>query len=469
MSKKLLLADDSITIQKVIGITFANEDYDLTIVDNGDAALQKARSDRPDLILADVYMPGKNGYEVCAAVKGDPALRGVPVLLLSGTFEPFDEEKAHASGADDWIAKPFESQALIDKVHRLLKKGAVTAAPSRPTPAAAPAKAAAAAPAPEALEEFEIEGDMWGELEPTGEQPAAGALESSFEEESAEEMFAGEEEPAEETFAGEEEPARDEDLWGAVSFEEEDLGEDLALEGAEEDLWGSLSDELSAMEAPARAAAEEEKEPFDFGPEEPAAGPEEAEEEILSLDEADILEAEELVGEEEPGLDDFSFDEEPEEELAAEGAWEEEEQTPVAAEELGGLAGEEEEAGPLTFDEEEFSLAEEGPEWGIAEEEPAAEKAFGGMEEEELLSPAEAAQEAFSRPAAPQPAATVTVEQQIQALSEEEIAGIVEKVAGSVVERLAQTMLEKIAWEVVPDLAESLIREEIRKIKEGVK
>ena len=66
MSKKLLLADDSVTIQKVIEITFANEDYDLTIVGNGDAALEKARLNPPDLILADIIMPGKNGYELCS-------------------------------------------------------------------------------------------------------------------------------------------------------------------------------------------------------------------------------------------------------------------------------------------------------------------------------------------------------------------------------------------------------------------
>ncbi|MBE0596977.1 MAG: response regulator, partial [Desulfuromonadales bacterium] len=109
MSKKLLLADDSITIQKVIGITFANEDYELCVVDNGDAGFDKTRSERPDLVLADVFMPGKNGYELCAAIKRDPALRHIPVLLLTGTFEPFDEAKAKAAGADSWIAKPFES------------------------------------------------------------------------------------------------------------------------------------------------------------------------------------------------------------------------------------------------------------------------------------------------------------------------------------------------------------------------
>ena len=86
MKKKLLLADDSVTIQKVVQITFSSDDYDLTVVDNGDIAYEKARSQRPDLILADVFMPGKNGYELCAAVKNEPSLATVPVLLLTGTF-----------------------------------------------------------------------------------------------------------------------------------------------------------------------------------------------------------------------------------------------------------------------------------------------------------------------------------------------------------------------------------------------
>ena len=149
MSKKLLLADDSITIQKVIGITFANEDYDLTIVDNGDAALQKAQADKPHLILADVFMPGKNGYELCAAVKQDPNLQNVPVLLLTGTFEPFDEEKAVSSGANGWIAKPFESQSLIEKVEALIGGAVSSSAPSAaPVQPAAPKPAPVAAPTP---------------------------------------------------------------------------------------------------------------------------------------------------------------------------------------------------------------------------------------------------------------------------------------------------------------------------------
>src|SRR5512138_3222278 len=120
MPKNLLLADDSITIQKVVGITFANEDFTVTAVGNGEDAIARARELRPDVILADVVMPRKNGYEVCEAVKADPSLKHIPVLLLAGTFEAFDEARARGARADGHIAKPFESQALINKVKELV-------------------------------------------------------------------------------------------------------------------------------------------------------------------------------------------------------------------------------------------------------------------------------------------------------------------------------------------------------------
>lgn len=172
MPKNLLLADDSITIQKVVGITFAGEDFKITAVDNGEDAIARARELRPDVILADVVMPRRNGYEVCEAIKTDPALQHIPVLLLAGTFESFDESRARAVRADGHIAKPFESQALINKVKELLGgalpkaeaahemqavadsrqavvpvPGASAAAPA-PRPASVPAASAPRAPAP---------------------------------------------------------------------------------------------------------------------------------------------------------------------------------------------------------------------------------------------------------------------------------------------------------------------------------
>ncbi|TDJ06973.1 MAG: response regulator, partial [Deltaproteobacteria bacterium] len=122
MPKTLLLADDSVTIQKVVGITFASEDVELVTVDNGDTALKRAREIKPDLVLADVSMPGLDGYELCAALKADPELSHIPVLLLTGTFERFDKERATRAKVDAYIAKPFEAQALVDQVHQLLER-----------------------------------------------------------------------------------------------------------------------------------------------------------------------------------------------------------------------------------------------------------------------------------------------------------------------------------------------------------
>ena len=154
MSKSLLLADDSITIQRVVGITFANEDFEITTVDNGDDAVSKAKEMRPDIVLADVIMPKKNGYEVCQAIKGDPELKDVPVLLLAGTFEAFDENRAREVGANGHITKPFESQALIDKVNELVGAAPSPAMPSgiQPIAPATPGAPAPAAPAPSAPE-----------------------------------------------------------------------------------------------------------------------------------------------------------------------------------------------------------------------------------------------------------------------------------------------------------------------------
>ena len=99
MPRTLLLADDSVVIQKLVGLSFANEDIEIVSVDNGDDAVAQAQVCRPDVVLADVVMPGLSGYEVCAAIRGNSDLHDIPVLLLTGTFEAFDENRARESGA----------------------------------------------------------------------------------------------------------------------------------------------------------------------------------------------------------------------------------------------------------------------------------------------------------------------------------------------------------------------------------
>jgi len=120
MPKTLLVADDSLTVRKVIGMVLALEDFQVTSVDNGIDAIARAREMRPDLVVADVLMPGRSGYEVCEALKSDPSTASIPVLLLAGNFEPFDEARARAARADAHITKPFESQAFLDRVRTLV-------------------------------------------------------------------------------------------------------------------------------------------------------------------------------------------------------------------------------------------------------------------------------------------------------------------------------------------------------------
>jgi CheY-like chemotaxis protein len=118
--KTILLADDSITIQKVVELTFSEADYRVVCVSSGGQALKKMAEVRPDVVLLDVIMPEKNGYDVCEQLKRNPATSGIPVLLLTGTFEPFDRKRAEAAGANGHITKPFESQVLVSKVEELI-------------------------------------------------------------------------------------------------------------------------------------------------------------------------------------------------------------------------------------------------------------------------------------------------------------------------------------------------------------
>ena len=90
MSHTLLLADDSTTIQRVVELTFANEDIDVVTVGDGAQAIEVIQRDAPDIVLADVSMPGKDGYEVASFIRSDPARARIPVVLLTGAFEPLD-------------------------------------------------------------------------------------------------------------------------------------------------------------------------------------------------------------------------------------------------------------------------------------------------------------------------------------------------------------------------------------------
>jgi CheY-like chemotaxis protein len=157
----------------------------LTVVDNGKAAVDKAREIDPDILLIDALMPGMTGYEVAEMVRSTPSLAAKPILILTGSFEPFDEEKAKRCGADDFIAKPFESQQIISKVKELLELGrsrtlSAQVSPSQPAPETVREQVSEASapifesPAPVSIQQAEAAqpaDDIWGAFTPEAEPP----------------------------------------------------------------------------------------------------------------------------------------------------------------------------------------------------------------------------------------------------------------------------------------------------------
>jgi CheY-like chemotaxis protein len=120
VTHKLLLADDSVTIQRVVELTFSGEDVQVVTVGDGEQAMARIPIERPDIVLADIGMPKRSGYDVSAFVKGRPDLAHIPVLLLAGAFEPVDEARAQQVHCDGVLVKPFEPQQVISRVRELV-------------------------------------------------------------------------------------------------------------------------------------------------------------------------------------------------------------------------------------------------------------------------------------------------------------------------------------------------------------
>jgi CheY-like chemotaxis protein len=364
MSIKILLADDSITIQKVVGIIFGGEEYSLTVVDNGKAAVEKAQEINPDVLLIDALMPGMSGYEVCEAVRAIPSLADKPIILLTGTFEKFDEEKAKSCGADDSMAKPFESQQIITKVKEMLELGSSRTsapAPATATPAAVVEPETAATPVAPPVAEEPVVSDIWDAFTPLDESPDAAT--QSF---SAEPSFAEELDP-----------------FDMISAEPEAVGTAPAA------IIEPANDSTGSKWIPS------EEETFEFG-----------EETIAELPSA-------------------VFDE------------------PVA--ETSGAAA----FGDIAFDEPDDAELET-----VAFEEPEAPAAPAFSEPVTQSIPAAVVEEVIPVCAAPVAAAAIPAE-----VTEEQLRAAI---AGA-----SREVIERIVWEVVPDLAEVMIKEAIQKIRQG--
>jgi CheY-like chemotaxis protein len=163
---KILVADDNSNIQKMVGLALKDQGIDVVAVGNGEAAVRKIADVRPDLVLADVFMPVRNGYEVCQFVKTDSALSHIPVILLVGAFDPLDEQEAQRVGADGVLKKPFiPPDPLISMVKSALQRSGMSHVSATATKVAEPealratdllthgsASVPAAVPAP--IEEF---------------------------------------------------------------------------------------------------------------------------------------------------------------------------------------------------------------------------------------------------------------------------------------------------------------------------
>jgi CheY-like chemotaxis protein len=132
---RILVADDNSNIQKMVGLALKDQGIDVVAVGNGEAAVRKISDIRPDLVLADVFMPVRNGYEVCQYVKSDTSLAHIPVILLVGAFDPLDEQEAQRVGADGVLKKPFvPPDPLISMVKSALARAGVSIGGAPPVP-----------------------------------------------------------------------------------------------------------------------------------------------------------------------------------------------------------------------------------------------------------------------------------------------------------------------------------------------
>ncbi|HYL88325.1 MAG TPA: response regulator [Burkholderiales bacterium] len=120
MTKKILVADDEPNIVTALQFLLERNGYQVRIARNGDEALKAIESDPPDLVLLDIMMPVKSGYEVCKRIRERPEWAGMKVVMLSAKGREVEVNKGLATGADLYVTKPFSTRELVEKVRALL-------------------------------------------------------------------------------------------------------------------------------------------------------------------------------------------------------------------------------------------------------------------------------------------------------------------------------------------------------------
>jgi len=534
MSRKILLADDSLTIQKVVELTFAETDYEVIAVSSGDELLERLPEAQPDIVICDVIMPGRDGYDVCQEIKSGPDTLHLPVILLTGTFEPFDRDRALAAGCSEIITKPFEARKMVETVEKLFT---ATGAPPPPSPEeqedVAEFDGQVTAPPPIAAPEITFEPDDEGELEETdvghdfdAEEPAAEAPEVPV---------AAEAEQSEADFFAEETPVF---VAAAVSVAlepgDEDSFELPDVEGPpdpkffanqpQQDLDTLASDgRLEVADAAPDLDIEEEDDEEEEQAievmEDPFSSETEEEQPGESGDEVFGPEAEDMdpYQTESPELDEAAKDEESDHQMTtpidvaavmAEGGFEEEwadesedvgsiewdpsdADTQDVTDQAEGPAEPAEVEAPVeTFEPEApvEPVAVEAPSDPFAEETPvesfAAEEPAISFEADVPTEPldVETPGESFTAedPAGPSeadlpaepvevetPAETVTVKAPAKPVAVEAASlsdDDVDRIARRLLE-LAGDRIEHIAWDVIPDMAELVVRERVRELE----
>lgn len=121
MSKgKILVVDDEVYLLQILDFSLGAEGYEVVTAEDGEQALNKAKSEQPDLIVLDIMMPKVDGYEACRKLKQDPSMKDVPVILLTAKGRDIDRKLGLEVGADDYITKPFSPNKLLEKIGSFL-------------------------------------------------------------------------------------------------------------------------------------------------------------------------------------------------------------------------------------------------------------------------------------------------------------------------------------------------------------
>ena len=120
-NKKILVIEDSATMQRLLSYVLEKEGYDVQIANNGVEGMEKARAMNPDLIFTDLMMPLKDGYEVCKEIRADDRLKDVMLIMLTARGQDADIEKGLAAGADDYVMKPFDPPKVVERVKEIFK------------------------------------------------------------------------------------------------------------------------------------------------------------------------------------------------------------------------------------------------------------------------------------------------------------------------------------------------------------